>query len=137
MFSRSRTRFIAVAAVIAVAGGAYGSVSATARGGSVAAGSVSRTTVTANARSGPAAGRASVRFGSRTGADPPTGFSNADVRHCFDQSHLLFSAAREPGGLHERAHPAGSELRGLGRADACLAGHRDCVVDRLWRCALG
>jgi hypothetical protein len=60
MFSRKRTRAIAVGvAAIAVAGGAYGIVSATASGGSAAASTANTTTVVSTPRSGPIAGGAS------------------------------------------------------------------------------
>jgi hypothetical protein len=60
MFSRKRTRAVAVGiTAIVVGGGAYGIVSATASGGPAAATAASTTTVGSNPRSGPAAGGAS------------------------------------------------------------------------------
>jgi hypothetical protein len=57
MFSRKRTRAIAAGiTAIAIGGGAYGIVSATASGGAAAASTASTTTAGSNARSGPAAG---------------------------------------------------------------------------------
>ncbi len=69
MFSRKRTRAIAVGiTAIAVGGGAYGIVSATASGGSAAASTANTTTVGSNPRSGPAAGGASnARSGPASG----------------------------------------------------------------------
>ena len=69
MFSRKRTRAIAVGiTAIAVAGSAYGIVSATTGGGSAAASAANTTTVASTPRSGPAAGGASnARSGPASG----------------------------------------------------------------------
>ncbi|MDX6401939.1 MAG: hypothetical protein QOF27_2545 [Gaiellaceae bacterium] len=69
MFSRKRTRTIAIGiAAIALGGGAYGIASATTGGGSAAAGTANATTVGFNPRFGPAAGGASnARSGPASG----------------------------------------------------------------------
>jgi membrane-bound inhibitor of C-type lysozyme len=69
MFSRKRTRAIAIGiTAIALGGGAYGIASATTGGGSAAAGTANATTVGFNPRFGPAAGGASnARSGPASG----------------------------------------------------------------------
>jgi hypothetical protein len=97
MFSRKRTRAIAVGVTaIAVAGGAYGIVSATASGGSAAASMANTTTVGSNPRSGPAAGGAS---NARSG--PASGGTVGTVGSVSKSSFTVSTSAGQKVTVHE------------------------------------
>jgi hypothetical protein len=97
MFSRKRTRAIAVGVTaIAVAGGAYGIVSATASGGSAAASMANTTTVGSNPRSGPAAGGAS---NARSG--PASGGTVGTVASVSKSTFTVSTSAGQKVTVHE------------------------------------
>jgi hypothetical protein len=97
MFSRKRTRAIAVGvAAIAVAGGAYGIVSATASGGSAAASTANTTTVVSTPRSGPIAGGAS---NARSG--PAAGGTVGTVDSVSRSSFTVSTSAGQKVTVHE------------------------------------
>jgi hypothetical protein len=97
MFSRKRTRAIAVGVTaIAVAGGAYGIVSATASGGSAAASTANTTTVGSNPRSGPAAGGAS---NARSG--PASGGTVGTVASVSKSTFTVSTSAGQKVTVHE------------------------------------
>jgi hypothetical protein len=97
MFSRKLTRAIAVAvAAIAVGGGAYGIVSATASGGSAAASTANTTTVGFTPRSGPIAGGAS---NARSG--PAAGGTVGTVGSVSKSSFTVSTSAGQQVIIHE------------------------------------
>ncbi len=97
MFSRKRTRAIAIGiTAIAVGVGAYGIVSATTGGGSAAASTANTTTVGSNPRSGPAAGGAS---NARSG--PASGGTVGTVGSVSKSSFTVSTSAGQKVIVHE------------------------------------
>ena len=124
MFSRKRTRAIAIGiTAIVVGGGAYGIVNATTSGGSAAASTANTTTVGSNPRFGPAAGGAS---NARSG--PASGGTVGTVESVSKSSFTVSTSAGQKVTVQEASSTKYKQGTRLASASAIATGEPVLVL---------